>query len=103
MIQAFRVAINIGKLGFEHFKMDIYLKEPSKRKKILSYLKYNPYVTFINTSAGYADIEVELIIENSDKLVRLMEEVSTKFPGVLKKYTYFSGGKDYKLRCIPEV
>jgi Lrp/AsnC family transcriptional regulator, leucine-responsive regulatory protein len=103
VIQAFRVNIDISKIGYDHFKVDIYLKEPSQRKKIFDYLKYNKYVTFINTSAGYADIEVELNIENSNKMTELMDEVYTKFPGVIKKYTYFSAQKNYKLRCLPEL
>jgi Lrp/AsnC family transcriptional regulator, leucine-responsive regulatory protein len=103
VIQAFRVNIDVSKLGYEHFKLDIYLKEPSQRKKIFEFFKYNKYVPFINTSAGYADIEVELIIENSDNMIALMDEVYTKFPEVIKKYTYFTVQKSYKLRCLPEM
>jgi DNA-binding Lrp family transcriptional regulator len=103
VIQASRIGVDNSKLGFEHFKVDIYLKEPSQRKKIFDYLKYSPYVTFINTSAGYADIEVELVIQNSDKMVQLMDEISAKFPKAIKKYTYFSSIKDYKLRCLPQL
>jgi len=61
------------------------------------------YVTFINTSAGYADIEIEFTIENSDKLVDTIEEISLKFPGSFRKYTYFTAKKGYKLRCLPEM
>jgi len=103
VIQAYRVVVDISKLGLEHFKVDIYLKEPSQRKKIFEYLKYKPYSTFINTSAGYADIEVELIVQNSDAMVQLMDEVSSKFPKAMKKYTYFGTIKDHKLRCLPEI
>ena len=70
---------------------------------VFEFLKYNPYVTFINTSAGYADLEIELNIENSNKMMQLMDEVHSKFPGVIKKYSYFSSIQGYKLRCLPEL
>lgn len=103
VIQGFHIGINIKKLGFEHFKVDIWLKELSKRNKMWKFLRYNPYVTFINTSAGYADLEIEFNIENSDKLIDAIEDVSSKFPGAIRKYTYFSSSKSYKLRCLPEM
>jgi len=103
VIQGFRVGVDISKLGFEQFKVDIYLKEPSKRKQILTYMKYNPYVTFISTSAGYADLEIEFTIEHSNNLLQVMDEIESTFSGAIKKYTYFSVAQFHKLRCIPEV
>jgi len=103
IIQGFRTGINIKKLDLEHYKVDIWLKEISKRRKIWDYIKYNPHVTFINTSAGYADLEIEFNIENSDKLISFMDELHIKFPNSIRKYTYFSSTGDAKLRCFPEM
>jgi len=104
VIQGFKLGIDTKKIGYEHFKVDIWLKEPSKRRKIWNYIKYNPYVTFINTSAGYADIEIEFNIEDLDKLLQTIENISSEFPGVIRKYTYFSGvASPYRIRCIPEI
>jgi len=103
VIQGFHVGIDASRLGYKDFKVDIWLKEVSKRKKIWDYIKYNPYVTFINTSAGYADLEVEFTIENEDKLIDVMEDVSSKYPGAIRKYIHWSAKKSYKLRCLPEM
>lgn len=103
VIQGFHISIDSAKLGYKDFKVDIWLKELSKRKKIWNYIKYNPYVTFINTSAGYADLEVEFTIENSDKLIDVMEEVSSKFPGAIRKYIHWNAKKLYKLRSLPTM
>lgn len=103
IIQSFRTSINTSKIWFEEFYVDIWLKELSKRRKIWDYLKYNPYVTFINTTAGYVDIEIEFVIENSDRLIDIIEEVSSRFPGAIRKYLYWSKKNWYKLRCIPEM
>jgi len=103
IIQSFRTSINTSKLGFEEFYVDIWLKELSKRRKIWECLKYNPYVTFINTTAGYADLEIEFVIENSDRLIDIIEEISSSFPSAIRKYLFWSKKKWFKLRCVPEM
>jgi Lrp/AsnC family leucine-responsive transcriptional regulator len=104
IIQGFHVGIDIDKIGYQHYKIDIWLKELSKRMKIWKYLQKNPNVTFINTSAGYADIEVEFNIENIDKLLEYMEKLQLEFPGTIRKFTYFRGNQpDVKVRCFPEL
>jgi len=103
IIQGYHVGIDVSKLGLQEFKVDIWLNELSKRRKIWDYIKYNPHVTFINTSAGYADIEIEFTIENTDKLVEVIEDLSSKFPGAIKKYVHWVVKKGYKLRCLPEM
>jgi len=106
IIQGFHAGININKLGYEHYKCDIWLKELSKRREIWKYIQENPYVTFINTSAGYADIEIEFNIESLDKLLQYMDEVQAKFFNAIRKFIYWSGsspGQMTKLRCFPEM
>jgi len=103
IIQGFRVCIDNSKLGYKEFKVDIWLKEVSKRRQIWNYIKYNPHVTFINTSAGYADLEIEFAIENSNKLIEVIEDVSSKFPGAIKKFIHCRCEKSFKLHCLPEM
>jgi len=103
IIQAFRVNIDVSKLGLQEFKVDIWLKKLSKRKQIWNCIKYNPYVTFISTSAGYADLEIVFTTEDSDKLIEILEDVFSKFPGAVRKYIYWASKKTYKFRCMPEI
>jgi Lrp/AsnC family leucine-responsive transcriptional regulator len=105
IIQGYHVGIDIAKLGFEHYKVDVWLKELSKRRKLWRYVSDFPNVTFINTSAGYADIEIEFNIENLDRLLNYMEKLQEKFPKVIRKFTYFAGiaPGTAKLRCFPSL
>jgi Lrp/AsnC family leucine-responsive transcriptional regulator len=105
IIQGFHVGINIDKIGYEHYKVDIWLKELSKRRKLWKFIGEFPYVTFINTSAGYADIEIEFNIENLDSLLEYMDELQVKFSNVIRKFTYFGAVSkgEQKLRCFPEL
>lgn len=103
VIQGFRTTIDVSKLGFEHFKVDIYLKEHKQREPIINYFKKNPYLIYLNTSAGFSDIEFEFVLENVDKLNLLMEEISSKFPNAIRKYTYFTTQQVHKIRFMPEL
>jgi Lrp/AsnC family leucine-responsive transcriptional regulator len=103
IIQGYHTGIDTSKLGLHHFKIDIWLKEVSKRKKIWNILKYNPHVIFINTSAGYADLEMEFVIEDTDKLIDTIENLSQQFPSAIRKYINFRAKKSYKLRSLPEL
>ena len=103
VIQAFRVGIDISKLGLKPFKVDIYLKEHTQRKAIMEYVKYNPNLVFIGTSAGVSDLELEPDLEDSDTVHRIMEDVKLKYPKAIRKYEYFSIEQNYKLRCMPEL
>lgn len=103
VIQAYQVGIDISKLGLKQFKVDIHLKEHTQRKHIIDYIKCNPYLTFIGTSAGVSDLELEFNFENIDKLHQIMEEISTKFPEAIRKYEYFNTSTNHKLRFIPEL
>jgi len=50
------------------------------------------------------NIEIEFVIDSIDSILELMDEISLKFPQVVRKYTYFSGHSDlYKIRCLPEM
>lgn len=103
IIQGYHTSIDTSKLGLHHFKVDIWLKKVSKRKKIWDILKYNPHVMFINTSAGYADLEMEFVIEDTDTLINFIEELSSQFPGAFRKYIYYRAKKFYKIRSLPEL
>ena len=103
VIQAFRTAIDISKFGLHQYKIDIYLKEHKQRKNIINYIKYNPNLMFISTSAGFSDLELEFHLENADKVNHVMEEISSKFPGAIRNYDYISANRFYKVRLIPEI
>jgi DNA-binding Lrp family transcriptional regulator len=103
LIQAFRVNIDISKIGLDHYKVDIFLNHPSKRNMLWETLKHIPEIIFINTSAGYADIELEIIVKSSDEIINMMEKIMDENPALIKKYVYWYADKFYKIRCIPEL
>lgn len=103
VIQGFRVAIDISKIGLQYFKVDIYLKEHSQRNRMINSIKMNPYVAFIATSAGVSDLEIEFYIQDTVKLNQVMDQINSEFPGAIRNWEYFTVSQNHKLRCIPEI
>jgi Lrp/AsnC family transcriptional regulator, regulator for asnA, asnC and gidA len=103
IIQAFRVGIDISKLGLKPYKIDVYLKEHTQRKAIIDYIKNNPNLVFIGTSAGVSDLELEPDLKDSDMIHNMLEDINVKFPGAIRKYDYFSVQQVHKYRWMPEI
>ena len=103
IIQAFRVDIDLSKLGLQHYKLEIYLKDHKQGKAIWNYLKETPYLEYLNVTVGWCDLEFELIVENVDKLTQIMKEIDANFPNALKKQNFWITEENYKERWLPEV
>jgi Lrp/AsnC family leucine-responsive transcriptional regulator len=103
IIKAFRVSIDISKLGLEKFGISIYLKDHSKKRLIQDYIKDNPNLEYIDEAIGWADIQFELIVENMNKLLQITDEFNSKFPGAIRKQTFIMAQKYHKERWLPEM
>ena len=102
VILGYRVQIDYSKLGLQYFKLDIQLNEYSKLNSIISYVKFNPNLIFIDRSAGYADLELEFLVKNQNQLRDIVNDLVMRFPNVIKSYNNFYLTDIYKTQYIPE-
>ncbi|RLF33524.1 MAG: hypothetical protein DRN08_05420 [Thermoplasmata archaeon] len=102
IIKAFRVHLDYSKLGLQHFKVDIYLKEHKKLQPIINHLKDKPYMQCLNMTIGWADLEPEFIVKSIEELNQIIDDLNSKFPMVIGKYTYWVTEKIHKERWLPE-
>jgi len=103
VISSFRVDIDLSKLGLKRFKVDIFLKDHKLKKPVLYFLKDKPYLEFMNLTIGWADLEPEFVVTKFDELYNILEEIDSKFPGAIKKQSFFITDKVYKIRCLPDL
>lgn len=101
LIQAFRVALTESLLGFQRRKVDIFLKNHSQRMNIINYIKSNPHLLYISTSTGLCDLEFEFVINDSEELIGIIEDITLKFPNSIKNYSIYGDFKDYKETFLP--
>jgi DNA-binding Lrp family transcriptional regulator len=102
LILRFHITINWEIIGYKWFKVDLYLKDYNKIYQITKYLEENPHLSYIDKTFGYADLELELIVRNMDQLKQIIEDISIKFPKMIRSYTYFSVAKSHKWTDMPE-
>jgi len=103
VIQAFRINVDYSKLDFQHYKVDVFLKEHNKRKVIWNFLKDKPYFEYLNVSVGWCDLEPEFVVKNVEELDKIFNEIDLNFPGAIKKWNFWITEESYKERWLPEI
>jgi len=104
IIKAFRVDIDISKLGFQNCMIDIYLKDHTIGRKIEDYVKSNPYVdNIMDMTIGWCDLNFQLVVKNIDFLSQIVDDIECKFPGAVRKTNFWMGRKIHKERWLPEL
>ena len=102
VILKFHITINWELIGYNWFKVDLYLKDYNKIHQIVKYLETNPHLSYMDKTFGYADLELEMIVDNVDQLKQIIEDISIKFPNIIRNYMYFRVVKSHKWVEIPE-
>ena len=103
VIKAFRVDVDLSKIGLQRFKPNIYLKDHQLKSPIYDYLKDKPYLEYMNLAIGWDDLGPEFVVKDFDELLKILDEINTKFSGAIKKQSFFIADKVHKLRCMPEL
>jgi Lrp/AsnC family leucine-responsive transcriptional regulator len=102
VIVGYRINIDFLKLDYEFYKVDINLNDYKQRKKIIDLFKRYSSLLYITKTAGYADLEMDFVVENVTELIEIIESVKNKLPGLIKNYNYFFQPKIHKVIYIPE-
>lgn len=100
IITGFRVEIDFNKLGYQWFKVDLYLKEYSKIHPIIKHIETNPHLYYVDNTIGYADLELEFLLKNVNQLHQIIDDISNKFPKTIRKYTYFHIIESHKFEIL---
>lgn len=102
IILGYRVNLNLNKIGYEYFKLNIKLSDTGKIKDLDSYCKQNHNVVFIDYTVSEWDYELDLEIENKQKLVDFIKNLKVKF-SVFKKIEIITFSKYHKIETIPNL
>ena len=101
LIQSFRTAVNLQELGFKQFKVNIQLRDFSKRMHIIKHLENSPLLYYFSVSLGLCDLEFELIVRDANHLLDIMDNISDEFPDSIRNYDYYSEIVNYKETFLP--
>ncbi len=96
VILGFSVELDLNKLGYQVWKVDFYLSEYTKINQIIRYIEKNPLLYCVDYTIGYADLELEINVKDIGQLHDIIEDLHSKFPKIIRNYSYFRGVKFYK-------
>jgi DNA-binding Lrp family transcriptional regulator len=102
VILGYRIQINYSKLDYVYYKVDIDLNDYSQRNTIISYIKNDPHLIFIDKTTGMADVELEFYVKNLQHLLTIINNLIDTFPNIIKKYQYFYIQNIYKVQYMPQ-
>jgi len=101
-IQAFRVGIDISKLGLEKFVLNVFLGEPKQKNSLINYLQNLPSLEYIDMAIGWTDLTLEVILKDVNELTQIMDQISSKYPNAIKKQNLMIATQYHKERWLPE-
>ena len=103
VIKGFRISTDYSKLGYQFYGAYIKLVDYNKRDKIINYIISNPHLLLLTETAGYTDLELDFVVINVEQFLKIIEDLTIKFPNTIKNYDYFYQSKIHKVQYIPEV
>lgn len=87
---------NFEKLGLEFYQINISVTNPGKTMEMLEYFNNTNACLFGMEMVGRFDLAVELHLQNSEELRKIMEGFKEKFTGVYNDYNTLTITREYE-------
>jgi len=101
IIQGFRAALNLKKLGYRWYKVLFDLEDISTRYEILQYARWHPNIVYAYEVIGGHDIELELEVESHEKLKEIITDLRNRFSDGIRYSEHFLFYKEHKITYMP--
>ncbi|MCH7568157.1 MAG: Lrp/AsnC family transcriptional regulator [Nanoarchaeota archaeon] len=102
IIVGYKIGLNLEKLGYVSYRVDLQLISTQRNKELFDYCRSHRNIYQINKSIGGADFEIEVIVKDLEHLIKLIDEIKTKFKDVVNDVEYFSFSTFHVLQYIPD-
>jgi DNA-binding Lrp family transcriptional regulator len=103
VIEGFRTEIDIKKLGYQDYKVYMFLREFNLRAKIIRFISSNPHLINIDTTTGESHLELEFHVKNTNHLHEIIQEISEHFPEAIRNYYIVNVKKIHKWLYLPQM
>ena len=97
-----KIDLNQSKLGYQGYRVDLYLNNMNRKNELFAYCKKLQNIYQINDSIGGADFELEIIVKDLAELLSIMNKMIIEFNGIIRDYEYFSFLVFPKLTIVPD-
>ena len=89
VVLAYRTRINFNKLGYAMYKLNIRLKDRSRYNALLQYAHASPNIIYTDEAIGYADFEVEMLVQKYDEFKAIRQDLLDLAGKTLHSHNHF--------------
>ncbi|MDD5192787.1 MAG: winged helix-turn-helix transcriptional regulator [Candidatus Nanoarchaeia archaeon] len=101
IIKGFKVLIDLNKIGYYWYKIEMQLSDLSVKKQMFAYFKNHPNIVYAYETLSNNDIELELEVDSYEKFREVLDDIRKVFGKSIKKYHYFLWYKEHKFLFMP--
>ena len=102
IIVGYKLGLNLEKLGYTSYRVDLQLISTEKNKELSSYCREHRNIYQINKTIGGADFEIEVIVKDLNNLIEIINDLKNKFKEVINDVEYFGFTTFHILKYIPD-
>jgi len=105
LIQSFMVKLNCALFGFRYYKVIIYFKQLTEKRKqaLVEFCAVHPNVLYVIEGIGIGDIHLDIETESPDALHQFLSLLREKFSDIIADYETLAISREIKIRYqIPE-
>lgn len=98
-----RPTIDLRKLGFEWYKLDIYLDDYSVYDKMIDFAASHPNIIYAYDAIGGEDLGLDIEVKNYNEFKKIEDSLLERFSGAVEKTDFIIFTKERKLTYLPPV
>ncbi len=102
VICGYKIGLNLDKLGYESYRVDIELTSTKENSRLFEYCKQHKNIYQINKSIGGANFEMEIIVKDQQELLEVIDQLKQEFKSVIDDVEYFGFSTFHMLNYIPD-
>ena len=102
IIKDFRVVLDLQKIGYYWYKIEMQLNNLEIKKKMFEYFRQHPNIIYAYETISENDMEVEMEVRSYEEFRKILDEIREVFGGNIKKYQHLLWYKEHKFLFMPE-
>ena len=79
------------------------IENPDSLKSLMEYSIQHPNIIYVDITFGGSDFEFDIEVKNHKEFQKIIQDIKTKFPGLIRTYKYYKATKIHKYSYLPEI
>jgi Lrp/AsnC family leucine-responsive transcriptional regulator len=101
IIVDFRVILDLQKIGYYWYKIEMQLDDLNVKKSILGFFHQHPNIIYAYETISENDLEVEMEVQSYEEFRKVLDEIRNLFGKSIKKYHHLLWYKEHKFLFMP--